>query len=390
MESKKKLSITFLITSLCEGGAERGLMTLSEHYIKEGHNITILALAENNFYTIPKGVKMVYLSKMNDNAWGFWKLLYMPYQAWRLKKYLDERDVFVVQSHLFRANFVNLISTMMGTKHAVQVVNHSVVSRFFKEGFSGKVNLALIRMLYPKADLIVHISKRMQSDFNKFCFRTRNEKVIYNPYNIESIIEDSYEPIDDFMFESHKRYLVTVGRLIPLKRFSDVIEAMDKLDSDVELILLGDGSERDSLEVLVKRYALEDRVHFLGQVKNPFKYIRKSNIFILSSEVEGFPNVIIESMLCETIVISSDCLSGPREILDSSIEIAQQLSDGVEISEFGLLYSVGDVNGLVEAINRVLSDKSLAYIYAQRALERAKHFSVKNIAKEYKEILSYG
>jgi len=314
----------------------------------------------------------------------------MPYQAWRLKKYLDERDVFVVQSHLFRANFVNLISTMMGTKHAVQVVNHSVVSRFFKEGFSGKVNLALIRMLYPKADLIVHISKRMQSDFNKFCFRTRNEKVIYNPYNIESIIEDSYEPIDDFMFESHKRYLVTVGRLIPLKRFSDVIEAMDKLDSDVELILLGDGSERDSLEVLVKRYALEDRVHFLGQVKNPFKYIRKSNIFILSSEVEGFPNVIIESMLCETIVISSDCLSGPREILDSSIEIAQQLSDGVEISEFGLLYSVGDVNGLVEAINRVLSDKSLAYIYAQRALERAKHFSVKNIAKEYKEILSYG
>ena len=390
MQTNEKLSMTFLITSLCEGGAERGLITLSEHYIQEGHEVTILALAKNNFYTIPVGVKMVYLSNMNDNTSGLWKLLYIPYQAWKLKKYLHKSNIDIVQSHLFRANFVNLISTMIGTRHAVQVVNHSVVSRFLKEGLSGKVNLALIRRLYPKADLIVHISKRMQSDFHRHFFRTRNEKVIYNPYNIEAIIEDSYEPIDDFMFESHKRYIVTVGRLIPLKRFSDVIEAMDKLDSDVELILLGDGSERETLEALVKKYALEERVHFLGQVKNPFKYIRKSNIFVLSSEVEGFPNVIIESMLCETMVISSDCLSGPREILDSSIEIAQQLSDGVELSEFGLLYCVGDVNGLVEAINQVLSDHSLAYIYAQRALERAKQFSVKNIAKEYQEILSYG
>ncbi len=387
MDSEKKCPIVFLINSLCEGGAERAMLTLSKRFLEEGHNVTILALSKNNFYKIPKGVELVYLSKMNDSLSGLRKILYMPYHAWKVKQYVSKHNVSLVQSYLFRANFVNLISGLLGSTQVIQVVNRSVVSRFFKEGFSGKINLFLIRYLYPRADTIIHISMQMKEDFNRHFFKIKNEKVIYNPYDIKAILSQSNEKIDNFIFESHKRYLITVGRLIPLKRFQDVLEAMNRLDCDVELILLGDGVEQEYLEELVETFSLEKRVHFLGQVENPFKYIKKSDIFISSSSVEGFPNVLLESMLCETMVISSDCLSGPREILAPNSKSSKRLSKGMELSEFGILYAVGDTVALVEAIRIVLVDDALLYQYQERALSRAKDFSVKSIASKYKEVL---
>jgi N-acetylgalactosamine-N,N'-diacetylbacillosaminyl-diphospho-undecaprenol 4-alpha-N-acetylgalactosaminyltransferase len=389
MEHEKKCPIVFLINSLCEGGAERAMLTLSKSFVEDGHKVTILALTKNNFYTIPKGVELVYLSKMNDSLSGLIKMFYMPYHAWRVKQYVKKHNVALVQSYLFRANFVNLISSIFGSKQVIQVVNRSVVSRFFKEGLSGKINLFLIRYLYPKSDRVIHISLQMKEDFNKHFFKSKNEKVIYNPYDVDSVLRQSKEPVEDFTFESHKRYIITVGRLIPLKRFQDILEAMNHLDSDIELILLGDGAERTFLEECAKKFSLDKRVHFLGQVENPFKYITKSDIFILSSSVEGFPNVLLESMLCKTVVISSDCLSGPREILAPKSESAKRLSDGMELSEFGILYAVGDRVALVEALRIVLEDNSLIYTYKERAFLRAKEFSVESIASQYREVLCH-
>jgi len=389
MDRKKNFPIVFLINSLCEGGAERAMLTLSKQFVKDGHSVTILALSKNNFYMIPKGVKVVYLSKMDDSLSGLIKMLYIPYHAWKLKQYVKKNSVSLVQSYLFRANFVNLISSILGSTQVIQVVNRSVVSRFFNEGLSGKINLLLIGYLYPRADMIIHISMQMKNDFNKHFFKIKNEKVIYNPYDIKAVLRQSSEAIDDFIFESHKRYLITVGRLIPLKRFQDVLEALSRLDCDVELILLGDGVERKSLEELAKELSIEKRVHFLGQVKNPFKYIKKSDIFISSSSVEGFPNVILESMLCRTVVISSDCLSGPREILAPNSNSSKRLSKGIELSEFGILYAVGDTIALTEAIRGVLIDGNLLYEYQERAFLRAKAFSVESIASQYKEVLCY-
>ena len=387
MPSKEKCPIVFLINSLCEGGAERAMLTLSKRFLEEGHRVTILALSKNNFYKIPKGVEMVYLSKMDDSLSGLRKMFYMPYHAWKVKQYVSKHNINLVQSYMFRSNFVNLISSLLGSRQVIQIVNHSVVSRFFNEGFSGKVNLFLIRYLYPKADMIIHISKEMKDDFNRHFFKTKNEKVIHNPYDIEAILSQSNEKIDNFIFESHKRYLITVGRLIPLKRFGDVLEVMSRLESDIELILLGDGEERTFLEERAKELSIEKRVHFLGQVANPFKYIKKSDIFISSSSVEGFPNVLLESMLCETIVISSDCLSGPREILAPKSKSAKRLSIGMELSEFGILYAVGDTLALLEALRTVLENHTLLYDYQERAFLRANDFSVESIALEYKEVL---
>jgi N-acetylgalactosamine-N,N'-diacetylbacillosaminyl-diphospho-undecaprenol 4-alpha-N-acetylgalactosaminyltransferase len=230
---------------------------------------------------------------------------------------------------------------------------------------------------------------QMKDDFNTHFFTRKNEKVVYNPYDIKAVLSQSNEPIEDFIFESHKRYLITVGRLIPLKRFQDVLEAMSRLDSDIELILLGDGVERTFLEERAKELSIEKRVHFLGQVENPFKYIKKSDVFISSSSVEGFPNVLLESMLCETMVISSDCLSGPREIVAPQSKSAKRLDKGMELSEFGILYAVGDTLALLEALRKVLEDHTLLYHYQERAFLRANDFSVESIASQYREVLCH-
>lgn len=389
MSSKKRPPIVFLINSLCKGGAERAILTLSKKFTENNHKVTILALANNNFYNIPKGVDIVYLSKMDDSLSGIIKMLYIPYHAWKLRQYLKKNNISLVQSYLFRANFVNLLSTLFGSNHTVQVVNRSVVSRFFNEGLSGKINLLLIRYLYPRANNIIHISMEMKNDFNQHFFTSDSERVIYNPYDIDSILELSTETIDDFLFKSDKQYIIAVGRLIPLKRFQDAIEAISRVNLDIELIILGDGEERESLEQLAKELSVEKRIHFLGQVDNPFKYIKKSDLFISTSSVEGFPNVILEAMLCKTVVISSDCLSGPREILAPDSDSSKRLSSGMEIAKFGILYGVGDIDALVTSILYILEDINISNEYQDRAFSRAKEFSVENIASQYREVLCH-
>ncbi len=389
MSNKKRCSIVFLINSLCEGGAERAILTLSKQFVEDNHRVTILVLANNNFYTIPKGVEIVSLSNMDDSLSGLRKMLYIPYHAWKLRQYIKKHNIPLVQSYLFRANFVNLLSYIFGSKHTVQVVNRSVVSRFFNEGLSGKINLLFIRYLYPRANKIIHISIAMKNDFNRHFFRSESERVIYNPYDIDSIVKESSEPIDDFIFKSHKRYIIAVGRLIPLKRFHDAIEAISRLESDIELIILGNGEERERLEQLAKELSVDKRIHFLGQVENPFKYIKRSDVFISTSSVEGFPNVILEAMLCKTVVISSDCLSGPREILAPDSDSSKQLSSGMDIGKFGILYGVGDIDALIKSIYYIFSNDNISCDYQERAFNRAKEFSVENISSQYREVLCH-
>jgi len=379
-----KLDIVFLINSLCEGGAARVMVTLAKSFAEEGENVTILALTKNNFYTVPKNVNIVYLSKMDDKLSGFRKLLYLPYHAWKLKAYSKEHNISNIQSYLFRANFVNLLSSLFGAKHNIQVANRSVVSRFRTEGVSGKVNRVLMKLLYPKADLIIHLSKRMKLDFHDSFSIHCNEAVIYNPYDIDSILIQADEKVENFVFDSQKRYLLAIGRLIPLKRFQDIISALKLLPNDVELIMLGDGEEEKNLKLLIQNLSLSGRVHFLGQVKNPFQYMKYCEVFISSSSIEGFPNVLVEAMLCKIAVVSSDCVSGPREILAPSTNSRKSVLSDIEMGEFGILYKVGDVEGLGMAINKFLENKELKEEYIMKAFEQAQCYSVENIAIKYK------
>jgi len=365
--------LTFLINSLSSGGAEKVLSVTVTELIKQNYQVEVIFLEKNEFYTLPEEVKKNYLSEFNGSESGIKKLLYIPILAWRLKKYVKNNNIKLIQSHIFRANYVNVLAKLFGAKHKVEVVTAGRVSRYKELGLNGKLNLWLIKNLYAKADVIISKAQGMQEDMQKlFAFKNK-QIVINNPYDIRYIEQLSNEKVDDFIFHKDKKYLVSVGRLISLKRNHELIEILIHLADNVEIIFLGDGDEKDNLIELSKKLNVENRVHFLGQVKNPYKYISKADIFVSCSESEGFPNVLVEAMICQIPVISSDCMSGPREILGDD--------------EYGLLFDVGDKDKLKQHIEYILSHEDFRVDLTKKAKQRSYDFSLEKIIEKYKKVL---
>ena len=227
----------------------------------------------------------------------------------------------------------------------------------------------------------------MKEEFLKSIPIIKNYTVINNPYDIKEIQLASNEAVKDFNFKKEKKYIVTVGRLSSEKRHITLIKALESLDSNIELILIGEGMEKASLKEYTYANKLGERVHFLGKKDNPFKYIKHSDLFVLASEGEGFPNVIVEAMICSTPVISTDCISGPREILAPKTDINFQLKSDIELAENGILYPVDHQQSLVQAIITLLNDKEKQTQYKNNGLEKSNEYTLAKIIKKYKEVL---
>ena len=380
--------VTLLINSLTSGGAERVLSIIATEFINQKIEVNLICIEKDNAYTIPIEVKVTYLSsslKKYDSSLK--KFLYLPYLAYKLKKYIKKNKINLIQSHIVRANFINILAKLLGAKHQVQVVEATSINNLIDGSFSKKINFILIKLLYKHADLVIFKAERMKEEFLKNIPKIKNFKVINNPYDIQKIQNLSKEKIDDFIFDKTKRYIVTVGRLTYEKQHASLIEALVHLDKDIELIIIGEGKFKKELEETIKKKDLLKRVHLLGKKENPFKYIKHSNIFILSSQGEGFPNVLVEAMICNTPVISTDCISGPREILAPDTDINFQLREGIELAENGILYPINNQKNLLKAINILLNNKEQQQIYRQNGLEKSKTYALETIIEQYKEAL---
>ena len=165
--------------------------------------------------------------------------------------------------------------------------------------------------------------------------------------------------------------ILAVGRLSDAKDFPTLLKAIVRMNEKrkVKCIILGEGELREKLQGMIEQLSLSGTVDLHGFVGNPYAYLAKADLFVLSSRREGFPNVLVEAMACGTPVVATDCPSGPAEILENG--------------KYGPLVPVGDAQALADAMLRTLDD----HLPAETLIARAEEFSVEKIADQYIDLL---
>ena len=201
------------------------------------------------------------------------------------------------------------------------------------------------RMIFPQADLIIAIAPGMKESISSvFKIDAGRISVIANPVVDEGLFCLASQCRVPKVTVAQKYHVVAAGTLSKRKGFADLIRAVaiGSRDMDVGLVILGEGPERNTLEMLAEDLGVEDRVYLVGAVENPFAWMAQANVFVLSSYFEGLPTVLIEAMACGCPVVSTDCHSGPRDILHNG--------------RYGPLVKPRDVHGLANAITSVVLD----------------------------------
>ena len=374
MDKKSLKNLSILITSLGGGGAERVVSILAEG-LQLYYNVTLVLMDDTIIYDLPKNIKVTYLNKSNSKSSKFIKVLSLPYFGWKYSKLCKKLEIDFSLSFMYRPNFINVIGKFFNTKIKCVISERNTASLTYTDkNIEGIIGRFLIRWLYPKSDLIIPNSNGNSTDLiENFSINPDKIEVIHNPLNFEKIYEQSKKPVKGVNFKS-KFTFISVGRLFPHKNHELTIRAYSKIaTSNTQLLILGTGDLKRRLESLIKELGLENNTKLIGFTKNPYKYLSKSDCYILSSSREGFPNSLLEALSCGISVISSDCKSGPREILQ----------DG----KLGDLYDVGDQIGLEKLLLKRIKNIEEKKSTRERNMERLKEFELNRIVRRYNKVL---
>jgi len=337
--------IALFLPSLRGGGAERVMVNLARGFVERGLQLDlVLAKAEGPYLSqVPSEVRVVDL--------GARRVLYsLP----RLMRYLRLEQPQAMLSALNHANIVAIWAKILSkVKTRLVVSEHTILSWSTKNApfMRAKLMPFLIKFFYPYADAVVAVSRGVAEDLIASTgLPPEQVKVIYNPVITPELFTKADEPLDHPWFRPGKPPVILgAGRLTKEMDFPTLIRAfaMVRKERPARLMILGEGEERPNLEALVRELGLEEDVALPGFVDNPYKYMKRAAMFVLSSRWEGLPTVLIEALALGTPVVSTDCPSGPREVLEGHEE---------------LLVPVGDTNALACTILRLLENPYCAQI----------------------------
>lgn len=227
----------------------------------------------------------------------------------------------------------------------------------------------LVRTHYPLADRVVGVSEDVTSELtSRYGLADHLCITIPNPVDTDRIAAEAEKPVDHPWFSESTPVIIGVGRLIPLKQFSVLLQAIKRLRKSVDarLVLAGDGPERSTLTTQAKELGVQGQVDFLGFVDNPFKYMRRADVLAHPSRHEGFGLVLLEALACGTPVVATNCPGGPSDILSNG--------------EYGFLIGVDSPKQLAEAIASTLANPP----DPTRLVKRAKDFGVERVGDLYK------
>ena len=380
----KKIGI--LVPSLSDGGAEKVAANLSIIYTELGYDVYMI-LYENK-------VSFEYNGKIIDlnikKRRGIFKIFKDLEIYFKVKKVKKKYNFDVVVSHLPKTDLFNALTK--GNEKVITTIHNNIAIDY--PTYMKK----LLPYIIKKSDLIASVSKVGENDLKRD-YNATNVKTIYNPQMLEKIEDLAKEKITEVPLEEFKgNTIINVGRLSNQKGQWHLIRAFSKVletRKDARLVLVGRGELEERFKDLVKNLNIEGKVIFTGFNSNPYKFLSKADIYVSTSIHEGLPMTYIEAMSLGLPIISTDCISGPREIIapdkfEKAIDYNKVQSYGMLVSDFGNIESIDGTKlseeeiNLADKINKLLDDKDLYKSLSEKAKFRSQEFDYKNIKKVWK------
>lgn len=367
------IKILFFIPSLAHGGAEKVLVNLVNNMDKSRFDITVQTLFAGgvNEQFLNKDIKYKYCFKKTFRGNSQILKLFSPERLY--KKFIKEHyDIIVSYLEGPTARIVSgctdedtkLVSWIHVEQHTEEAVSYS-----FK-------NFDEAKRCYGKFDKTICVSEYVKNDFSNIFDNINNIEVLYNTNETSQIIEKAKEKIDDYKFDFSKKTLIAVGTLKKSKGFDKLIRVHKRLlDEGIlhNIIILGQGPEKDNLLSMINELHIEDSFKLLGYNTNPYKYIKNSDMFVCSSVAEGFSTAATEALILGTPVVTVE-VSGMKEMLG-------------ENNEYGIV-TENNEDALYEGIKKMLTTPGMIEDYAERAEERGKEFSTEKTVKAVEEMFT--
>ncbi len=345
--------ILFVAQTLNRGGAERVVSLLSQEFKILGYEVKIV-LFNNKIQYEYAGDLLTIDTPPSPNY--FIKFIRLFQRIFRLKKIFKHEKPDLILSFMESCNFASILT---GDNVVVSIRNNPNK----KHNWYQK---QLIKFLYNFSNVkkVVSVSKEIEKILNKE-YNIFNTITILNPI----VMNTSYKIKETLNI--YQPYMLSVGRLNKQKNFEMLIKAYaeSQAKNKLKLLIVGEGSERNNLEVLIKHLELENNVYLVGQKENVKDYYLQSEIYVLSSSFEGFPNVLVEALSNSCICIATDCPTGPSEIIQHELN--------------GILVENENQAELTKSIDRTYFDNKLKIELKNNAVKSIKHLQLNKIAQEW-------
>lgn len=343
MPDQNNEHICFYLPSLAGGGAERVFVDVANH-IHRGGGRRISIVCANAYGPcrdlLDSGIEVVDLGRSRVMT-----------SIFPLRRYLNVQKPDVVISAMSHANVGLMLAARIFSNFSGRLVVQEVAPLSGANGIREKIIKLLMRYLYPSADLVIAISKNIGEELNKNQGtekKLNNLSILSNPIDLDFINkkskEDAGHPWIDKK-DSNIPVIISIGRLSREKDFPTLLQAFAKArkQNPLRLIILGEGKERHSLENMVKKLGISDDVSMPGFSDNPYAFLARADLLVVSSIFEGFAIALAEALACGCNVVTTNCGDGPLGIIENG--------------RFGSVVPVGDINLMSGAILRRLQSK---------------------------------
>lgn len=382
------MRIAIYVSSLKGGGAERVMLHLAQGFYHQGHNVDLLLSRHEGSYIeqVPDYLNIIPLKKTSRFRGLFLMLLHsslkikfishfkLPRFFSRLSgviNYINESKPDAIISALHNSNLSAVLAkNCTNSDVKIIVTEHIALSNYLESVPKRKSKLLpLIKILYPLADHQVTVSDGVKNDLAQVAdLQTSSISTIFNPVITDEMLKKMLLAVDHSWLISGNHYkLLAAGRLSKQKDFVTLINAIDIIRDDIsiKLIILGEGKERENLQKIITDKNLDDIIDLHGFVANPYAYMAHSDLFVMSSILEGLPTVLLEALACGCQIVSTDCPYGPSEILQNG--------------KYGKLIPVKDSKQLAIAIKESYINKDTTNNRQQYALQ----FNLEKATNQY-------